>query len=570
MSGDQDHAAGRKYENFEEIMDKIFFLSAGGWQRVREHEEFDFVVVGSGFCGFAFAERALRNDPHARVLIIERGPFLLPEHIQNLPAPYGEIISAFPEAFPWALSPETRDARDLSWQRGIMPFFGGRSTVWSGWCPRPTAEELEGWPAEVVRKLDQYFADAESLLGVVPAGEIRSGEKPNPVYGTLQDSILQAVRNGLGKIPSATRVMAAPLAARGTGSHKFSTPVAWLDLLQRQRRLAENGQGTPLKIVTNCMVERIVQKDGEAQALETSSGTLPLRNAKLVLAMSALPITTLVMNSFPEIRNAGERYSAHFVGSVLARVPRQDFPFHALLRNPELAAIYLAGAENNNAGQHHIQLTAIADRNPVENAALAHRYMPDLVAAASLEQMMTSRSHLLFACAMVGELDYRNPKNWFRRARNSGEPGVPVLQFALNDSDRALWNTMEEAAFQMLEQVVSPQGPGRVEYWFGDGSGSWKPERPPEELRRATALFHEGSTLWIGKDDDPEAVVGLDYRPRGVKNVFITGSALWPRGGSWNPTLAMVSLAQHLADTLTEAGSAAQYRARTAAAVSIP
>jgi hypothetical protein len=30
--------------------------------------------------------------------------------------------------------------------------------------------------------------------------------------------------------------------------------------------------------------------------------------------------------------------------------------------------------------------------------------------------------------------------------------------------------------------------------------------------------------------------------------VFVTGGALWLAGGSWNPTMTMVALAQDLAD----------------------
>jgi choline dehydrogenase-like flavoprotein len=33
-----------------------------------------------------------------------------------------------------------------------------------------------------------------------------------------------------------------------------------------------------------------------------------------------------------------------------------------------------------------------------------------------------------------------------------------------------------------------------------------------------------------------------------VENVFVTGGGLWPTGGSWNPTMTMVALAQDLAD----------------------
>jgi choline dehydrogenase-like flavoprotein len=59
---------------------------------------------------------------------------------------------------------------------------------------------------------------------------------------------------------------------------------------------------------------------------------------------------------------------------------------------------------------------------------------------------------------------------------------------------------------------------------------------------------HEGSTLYLGQDDG--APVGLDYRLNGVQNVFVTGGCLWPTAGSWNPTMTMVALTQHLADTL--------------------
>lgn len=62
-------------------------------------------------------------------------------------------------------------------------------------------------------------------------------------------------------------------------------------------------------------------------------------------------------------------------------------------------------------------------------------------------------------------------------------------------------------------------------------------------------MVHEGSTLYIGSDED--AVVGLDYRPKGVENVYVTGASLYSVSGSWNPTLTMVGLAQHFTDTLS-------------------
>ncbi|MCH6188403.1 GMC family oxidoreductase [Paenibacillus polymyxa] len=48
-------------------------------------------------------------------------------------------------------------------------------------------------------------------------------------------------------------------------------------------------------------------------------------------------------------------------------------------------------------------------------------------------------------------------------------------------------------------------------------------------------MVHEGSTIYFGSVED--AVVGLDYRRKGVENVYVTGASLCLVSGSWNPTL---------------------------------
>ncbi|XOI98805.1 hypothetical protein ACMX2M_23695 [Paenibacillus polymyxa] len=125
-----------------QVMDHVFFLSQEEWKRVREEERFNFIIIGSGFCALGFADRVLQNDPHARILIIERGPFFLPEHFQNLPLPFQKTLGGLSETFPWTLSAATINQQYIKWQHGMVPFFGGRSTLWSSWCPRPTREEM--------------------------------------------------------------------------------------------------------------------------------------------------------------------------------------------------------------------------------------------------------------------------------------------------------------------------------------------------------------------------------------------------------------------------------------------
>ena len=51
--------------------------------------------------------------------------------------------------------------------------------------------------------------------------------------------------------------------------------------------------------------------------------------------------------------------------------------------------------------------------------------------------------------------------------------------------------------------------------------------------------------------DPATSVVRLDYRPHGVRNVYVTGGGLFPMSGSRNPTLTMCGLAQDLAEKLS-------------------
>ena len=273
--------------------------------------------------------------------------------------------------------------------------------------------------------------------------------------------------------------------------------------------------------------------------------------------MSALPPTTLLMNSFPKLRNAGARFTAHFVTAITARIPRSHFDFDAQLASMELAAIYLAGEDPHSHKQYHVQLSVLADSEPEKNARRAARYMPDVVATASPQQLQSSREHLVFVCAVLGELDHHNADNWMR-INDDDDPTTNVtLQVLANQTDAATWDTMDQATFDMLT-ALSPKGADAVEYWHGSAEiGAWNSTRPSVEERRVPGLVHEGSTLWI--DPDPnEGVVREDYRPHGVDNVYVTGGGLWPQSGSWNPTLTMVALAQDLADQLARP-SAASY-----------
>jgi choline dehydrogenase-like flavoprotein len=90
---------------------------------------FDVVVVGGGSFGPILAENVYFDDKtHSRrVLVLEAGPMVLPEHQQNLPVLGGEIEKLVGD-LPWAADAKVSFA-------GLRVMLGGRSTFFGGWSP---------------------------------------------------------------------------------------------------------------------------------------------------------------------------------------------------------------------------------------------------------------------------------------------------------------------------------------------------------------------------------------------------------------------------------------------------
>ena len=552
----------------QQVMDEVFFLSQDQWEQAREENNYDFVIIGSGFCGFAFAQRALERSTAqgkpCAILMVERGPFFLPEHFQNLPLPFQKTLGGRSETFPWTLSARTAEGKNggyIRWLQGMAPFFGGRSTLWSAWCPTPTRDEMQGWPEKTIKAAQSQFGSALKLLGVKRADQIdQETTGGRPVYGTLQSIVQCLLQHGIHNIDGVYRTEPAPLACVSDSRvdfRKYSTPGDLLALAGDPGQGKKVSGDTRLDIVSQCIVDKIVQQDETAIALQTSRGVLPLGQAKLILAMGTLPSTTLVRNSFPAARTPGERFSAHFITAIAARVPKRLLDPEGKLGSLELAANYIAGTVMKNgeaqyAQQYHIQLSTLWDESPEANAPTALRYMPDVLSTASIEQLRSSEGYVIFVCTVVGELDFNNSETWFRENKDDRDPTTnSVLQVVQNMADSETWDAMDDATFGILEKVIGRTGTShRVEYWHGSPeNGEWKAARPDTSERRVDRLVHESSTLHIGADND--APVDLDYRLRGSTNVYITGGALWPQGGSWNPTMTMTALALHLADNLT-------------------
>src|SRR5215211_3866021 len=151
-------------------------LSVGGHKR-----DFDVIVIGGGTFGAVAAEHIFITDKtrSRRILVLEAGPFVLPEHVQNMP-----FMGGAPDLrVPWLNHP----ALNYS---GLIFAIGGRSLTWGGWSPELLDSELGAWPNTTRSALrGKYFAEASRQIGVKETNDF--------IYGALHTALRKQLHAGL-------------------------------------------------------------------------------------------------------------------------------------------------------------------------------------------------------------------------------------------------------------------------------------------------------------------------------------------------------------------------------------
>jgi choline dehydrogenase-like flavoprotein len=151
--------------------------------------EFDVIVIGGGSFGSVVAEHLFIADKtHSRrILVLEAGPFVLPEHVQNMPYMGGDPDMRVP----WVYHP------DLNY-KGLLFAVGGRSLTWGGWSPELLDQEMGAWPASTHAALrnpppppkkESYFEQASRQIGVKDTNDF--------IYGPLHTALRKQLHAGL-------------------------------------------------------------------------------------------------------------------------------------------------------------------------------------------------------------------------------------------------------------------------------------------------------------------------------------------------------------------------------------
>ena len=134
---------------------------------------FDVIVIGGGSFGPILVQHQFATNKTHRILLLEAGPLMLPEQVQNLPMlglnqpASPTTISGLRTAGQFGPDEPRAEVWGLPWHSatpfiGLAHCIGGRSLVWGGWPPRLLdAEEMrpDRWPADVITELNTDLPD---------------------------------------------------------------------------------------------------------------------------------------------------------------------------------------------------------------------------------------------------------------------------------------------------------------------------------------------------------------------------------------------------------------------------
>src|SRR5262245_50849787 len=208
---------------------------------------FDFIIIGGGTFGAALAEHLWFRSTNRseRILVIDGGPFLLPEHVQNLPvlglnagAPRKDHL---PQNEVWGLAWNSSDPGGFP---GLAYCVGGRSVYWGGWSPRLLDSELPKnlWPKAALDELTPknlpgdrkgYFRQSSDQIGVTETNDF--------IFGDLHRAMRKQLFDGLtaGQVSDAMDLATLPDHPAGELRGTPATPEAHANELGTQH------MGTP-------------------------------------------------------------------------------------------------------------------------------------------------------------------------------------------------------------------------------------------------------------------------------------------------------------------------------------
>jgi choline dehydrogenase-like flavoprotein len=547
-----------------------------------EARPFDIIVLGGGTFGSAVAQHLFNQDKarNHRILVLEGGPFVLTEHVQNLPM-LGLGVPGPTSIADLRMSGQDGIPRSevwgLPWHSnvqfpGLAYCNGGRSLFWGGWSPQLLDSELPTggtaknlWPNSVVTALNtQYFGESSEQIGVTETNDFIDGAMHRALRKQLFDGInlvtdaipLAQLPLHLVNLPAETPPVSsdalkleAPLAVQSRAPragffpfNKFSAvPLLMRAIRSAQAEANNDDVKKRLMVVPKCHIKKLVTVNGRVTEVQTSLGNIPVPpNGIVIMALATIETTRLALNSFQGIPNynlIGKNLMAHVRSNLDIRVPRSALSsLDPAIKELQTSALFVKGRHTHpdgTVGHFHLQITASGlGIMGADSEAELFKKIPDID---GFEPFRTADdTHVVITMRGIGEMEPQNPNSFVRPDPELDEFGIPRAFVSLQASpkDLTLWDAMDQAA----DDVAKIFGGNQVQVLNKrrDGLGT---------------THHETGTLWMG-ENPTKSVTNASGQFHYVANAYVVGPAILPNIGSPNPMLTGIALARRLGDQL--------------------
>ncbi|TRU87407.1 MAG: DUF1080 domain-containing protein [Microcystis novacekii Mn_MB_F_20050700_S1] len=591
-----------------DILGRYFCNTLEEAAKSNEARPFDLVVIGSGMYGSYIASKLyywsknknqLGEEKRLKILILEAGPYIVHEHIENLPPKTGGIFDKFNKS-PYICHVH-RPGTDEKYFGEVTKHnycVGGKSLAWGKWSPRLTKEALDSWPKEVRDFLYENYEKVEDETGVSDYSDLINGTLFKGFKSLLRKKLALLGFNHLKLIDPPIAV-----AANSTVSGIFS-PDAFSSLgrLLQNIRIESDYPDAPkpgdpiwksksIFLVPNTLAYKLETDHGRVSRInvvdvnskETRSFDLS-RNCDVILAGTAVESTRLVLNSFPRSDSLkenqeliGRNLMGHLFSGVKIRIKRKALQLEEHIL--ESALYHIQGYSEKFKRSYHFQFFCNSDPDFDVFTTLYKMFydfeeLIDTLGSQNKEWVTL----LVLTCSEVqGKPDTplgTDGSNWMNLSTQDEEFGdlkyrKPYLKWKSSPEDEEFWDEVHSTLFKFLSSLV-PFGdiqyldPPNMQYPDPKKPDSeklkddrnWKSEKPTQfDPYKETAAFwnsrHESGTLWMG-EDPYKSVTDLDGKLHHIQNVYCADQAIFPTVGSANPVLTGLTLNRKIAQAIID------------------
>lgn len=500
-------------------LDNIYFVTGAENVKKVKSKEYDYIVIGGGAYGTGFIHRILELNAKAKILVLEKGSMLIPEHFQNLPPAYQSTFCADTISQPWVMSDKQYNVH------GQIPFVGGRALFWNAWVPQPTPAQMVDWPQDLIDELKLEWNLVDNFIGRSTTIDI------NGTTGDFHKVMRQRLFDQLDKIPTCDyydrpSMLDGAMATLNPSKswQRFSPVNVLVDDLQKKK-----GQ---IDVVVNCEATGLSRDKKGVTQIQTVQGTFDTKKAKVILALGVIEAITLTKPAFPENKLLGRNFIGHFRSQVVSRFPKKAAGVSNDLL--QVAALYQSGMISGR--EYHTHISCIYNPQGTGQTDDLYRVIPD---PTNLDIYMDD-DYVYFLLQLMAEIKGERTKDSANYI--DVQKGETKINFSLPKAELAVWDEVDKVIYQVSDVMG---GGNKAEYLQSDNN-SWSTKKPDTAFMRDYNLIHEAGVMWMG-NSAKDSVTDSYGKMHETDNLYVLGGALFPTCGSWNPTYTGIAMAYRLA-----------------------